>query len=257
MEREDFPRFAWGSLVDIEVDVEHERGVGSVNATFQHVLWDNVSIRLVGSPKPASSRGLLGLGPPRRPRRARIVLRELEKYAGELTRKDNRSGWYRLKALWVRNDDGIWREIDTPPRLGFVFVEEKPGLPEHETNVRRYKQGEGISLEVEASHPDGVRSVHIVCRNGYGSLYPQRLKLEAQGAGNETCRVLLNARIDDSQQPGRYRAGNMVVRGRGRFHEISVPLNPPIVFEVLKNKELPRKQQEEPKPEGPNWGFSD
>ena len=46
MEREDFPRFAWGSPVRIEIDVEHEEGVGRVEATFQHVLWDSASIRI-------------------------------------------------------------------------------------------------------------------------------------------------------------------------------------------------------------------
>lgn len=243
MEREDFPRYAWG-VVSMSVDLEHEGGIGFVNATFRHQELDSVAIKFSGFAKP----GLFG----RQPRRARVVLQS----QGFMT--DRNTGPYRLEQLRVQNSKGT-HGIEPPPRLGF-YMEERPGLPDYERNVRRFKQGEEVSLEVEASHRDGVAVVEMKARSAYLRVPP--VSLRGKGDGSEKCRVRLEGRIGDSQVLGRYRANEMFVSppwshrrvefgGNGPRRE---PLCPPLVFEVLR-KDGPPPPAKPPK--GPNWGFSE
>ncbi|MBA2345017.1 MAG: hypothetical protein H0V83_08040 [Rubrobacter sp.] len=248
MEEQDLPRYVCGSPVRVFVDVEHERGIKFVQAKFQHETWDRVAINCSGFTKHN-----LFFKPRFFPRRARVMLTSQQPMMADY------SGWYQLEQLKVEDGNKNWHEIDPYPRQRF-YVEEKPGRP-HETNVRQYKQGEELSLEVEASHEKGVDRVRIQFSGGYG--YQQDyIHFSGSGDGSTECRIHLNRRINDSQEPGRYRAYKMEVRPRQtaldrrlnpRPIERTVSLNPPIVFEVVKNEDLTRNTV--PKPH--NWGFSD
>ncbi len=241
MERGDLPRHAWGDL-RIAVDVEHESGVGQVLARFRHEEWPSVSVECSATIRA----NFLG----RRPQRASVVLwsRQPPLYPGP----------YRLERLLVRNGKGE-HEVSSPKRLDF-YLEENPSLPDYERNVRRFVQGEEVSLEVEASSRYGVKAVTMTASGGYGGVRPERVHFRGEGDGSENCRVLLKARIGDSQRLGRYRAHKMEVVPSSAPSYLagntarSEQLHPPLVFEVLKNEDAPPPPPEEPK--SPNWGFS-
>lgn len=247
---EDLPRYAMGRGVNIAVDVEHESGVWEVKARFQHEEWDGVVIECRGFARP----GLFG----RYPRRARVMLRS------ESPTSDRNAGRYRLDHLQVFGRGLKPRVVHPTSKLGF-YVEERTGLPDHETNVRRYKRGEEVVLEVEASRHDGVGTVEILASGGYGP-GEQRVFLRGKGSGSKKERVRLKGRIGNSQATGRYRARRMKVFPSART-AVGLPrdrpplpsqpeLNPPLVFEVVRNPDLPGEEAQE-KPSSRNWGFPD
>lgn len=122
----------------IPAEVEHEGGVGLVYATFRHEDWPNASVECSATARA----NLLG----RYPRRASVVLSTQvhPRYPGP----------YRLERLRVKNRGG-WHDVSPLQRLDF-YLEKDPSLPAHERNVRRFVQGEEVSLQVEASSRFGA-----------------------------------------------------------------------------------------------------
>ncbi len=261
MESGDSPRHTRSSVkngvLPIHLDVEHDVEIRLVKASFRHEVWDTVvkdfSSRLVRHTSSFSF--LTG-----RPKRARVLL---EASSGT----EWIPGWYRLEQLKARGSRDIqWRDASIPTEQRRFYLEEEPDQPHYETNVRQYKQGEELSLTVEASESGGVGGVQVEFSGGY--VYPrQGISLRGDGNGIRECTVSLKGRIASTQAPGRYRAYEMKVWSRGTRRDPFLDrrgvnartkkLNPPAVFEVVKNEDLPPKQVPRPEPKGPNWGFSD
>lgn len=153
MERENFPRYARDPF-EMTMDVEHERGIWMVEATFRHEEVSHLTAECVGYAR----RGLFG----RYPRRARVRLRS----RGRTTRDS--AAPYLLERMRVHTGKHGVHDIDPPPPLGF-YLEQKPGdpgPPAHERNARRFSRGDEVSLKVRASHPDGVKTVTMRARRG-------------------------------------------------------------------------------------------
>ncbi len=251
MERENFPRYARDPF-EMDVDVEHERGIWMVKATFRHEEVSHLTAECVGYAR----RGLFG----RYLRRDRVRLRS----QGRTTRDS--AAPYLLERMRVHTGKHGVYDVNPPPPLGFYLEQEPghPGLPAHERNARRFSQGDEVSLEVRASHPYGVKTVTMRARRGS---YPtDSIHLRGEGDGGEECRVRLTGRVGDTKLVGRYRATEMEIYppdllirassdGRRRRKE---PLHPPLVFDVVKKEVAPPPPEgaTPEEPEGPNWGFS-
>ncbi len=125
MERENFPRYARRPFV-MTVDVEHERGIWMVEATFRHEDVSDLTAECVGY-----STGPRFFG--RYPRRARVGLRS----QGPMV--VDRESPYLLERMRVHTGKHGVYDVDPPPPLGFYLEGEPgdPGLPAHERNARR------------------------------------------------------------------------------------------------------------------------